>query len=361
MLFTLLTCASTGLLLASGSQARPLEARAENPLSDKSYGPIPGQTPYYSDYNGTALPFPFNVSTGAILPTSNGSAGLDDLLFQNLLQAEYVIFSFYQLGVDNYNTSSFVEAGFPENTYLRIVQIRDNEAGHARIFQDQISGASVIPGLCKYAFGTGMLTPTEYLLASTLLEISSMAFLTGLALQAQLDSSKAALLAIAETESRHNTWGLIDLWKQSPFAGPTDTVFPYANQILTTTRAFVIPGSCPKANPLFPTPNQALPTLSAAANSTTFTPGSPIKFAFPAAKPTFKAGQDYYAVYFHGLYNITVPYDPVTSESVIPSTFEPLGLILAVIADTPGAPTEDSVVAGPEFLFQQPVEINLLT
>ena len=361
MHFSLSSYFSTGLLLAAVSQARPLEPRDDNPLTDKSYGPIPGQTPYYSDFNGTALPFPFNVSTDAILPTSNGSAGLDDLLFQNLLQAEFVIFSFYQLGVDNYNTSTFVEAGFPEDTYLRIIQIRDNEAGHARIFQDQISDASVIPGLCKYAFGAGPLTPTEYLLAHTLLEISSMAFLTGLALQAQLDTSKAALLAIAETESRHQTWGLIELWKQSPFAGPTDTVFPYANQILTTTRAFVIPGSCPKVNPLFPTPNQALPSLTAATNSTTFTPGSPIKFAFPATKPSFTAGQDYYAVYFHGLYNISVPYDPATSESVIPASFEPLGLILAVIADAPGAPTQESVVAGPQFLFQQPLEINLLS
>ena len=361
MHFTLPTCVSAGLLLATVSQARPLKARDDNPLGDNSYGPVPGQTPYYSDYNGTALPFPFNVSTDAILPTSSDPAGLDDLLFQNLLQAEYVIFSFYQLGVDSYNTSSFVEAGYPEETYLRIVQIRDNEAGHARIFQNQISDASVVPGLCKYAYGTGPLTPTEYLLASTLLEISSMAFLTGLALQAQLDTSKSALLAIAETESRHQTWGLIDIWKQPPFAGPTDTVFPYANQILTTTRAFVIPGSCPKANPPFPTPNQALPSLAAAANSTTFSPGSPIKFDFPATKPNFTAGQDYYAVYFHGLYNISVPYDPVKSESVIPASFEPLGLILAVIADAPGAPTQESVVAGPEFLFQQPLEINLLT
>ena len=350
----------TGLLLVPQTQAAPLKS-AVSPLRNPFFGPLPGRSTYYSDYNGTDVAFPGNYTT--FLPAiEQGPPGADDLLFQNLLQAEWVIFSFYQAGVENFNTSAFVEAGFPEDTYLRITQIRDNEAGHARIFQEQISNTSVVPGRCQYLFGDIVTNPTEYLGASTILEISSMAFLTGLVLQAQLPASKSALLAIAEVESRHNTWGLLDIWHQSPFAGPADTVYPYANQILSTTSVFVAPGSCPKGNPQFPSPDQNLPTLAAVANSTTYLPGSPITFAFtnPKNQPKFKPNTKYYAVYFHGLGSISVPFDPATKKSIIPADFESNGLILAVIADVSGAPTLDTVVAGPFFDFQQPVGVNAL-
>ena len=355
------TLLSAGLLLPTELYAAPVSSTASNALRNPFFGPIPGRSTYYSDYNGTDVAFPGNY-TGLLPAISQGPPGKDDLLFQNLLQAEWVIFSFYQAGVENFNTSAFVEAGFPEDTYLRIVQIRDNEAGHARIFQEQISNTSVVPGRCQYLFGDIVINPTEYLAASTILEISSMAFLTGLVLQAQLPSSKSALLAIAETESRHNTWGLIDIWHQSPFAGPADTVYPYANQILTTTNVFVAPGSCPQGQPLFPNPDQNLPPLSAVKNSTTYLPGSPITFAFtsPKNQPTFVSGKQYYAVYYHGLGSVSVPFDPATNKSVIPADFESNGLILAVIAKESGAPTMDSVIAGPFFDFQQPIGINAL-
>jgi hypothetical protein len=79
-----------------------------------------------------------------------------------------------------------------------------------------------------------------------------MAFLTGLAQQAQLNATKGALTAIGETESRHNTWALMDIWDVSPFAGSFDTSFPYANQILYSTNQFIVPGSCPQENPPYP-------------------------------------------------------------------------------------------------------------
>lgn len=41
-------------------------------LSDTSYGPIPGQSSPYSAYEGTAAPFPGNI-TGAILNTTSGA------------------------------------------------------------------------------------------------------------------------------------------------------------------------------------------------------------------------------------------------------------------------------------------------
>ena len=326
-------------------------------LDDPSFGPIPAESSYYSSDNSTSTPFPGNYSQ-PIFPTSNGTKGADDLLFQNLLGAEWAIFAFYQFGVENFNQSAFEQAGYPPHTYQRIVEIRDNEAGHARIFEEQISNASTKPAPCKYQFG--ITSPVAYLAAHTVVEISSMSFLTGLILQAKLPSSKAALVAIAEVESRHEAWGLIDIWQQSPFAGPADTVFPYANEILDTTKVFIVPGSCPLGNPDYPIPSQSLPSLSYKENSTTLLPGSPVTLAFsdPTNQPDFEAGKTYYAVFFHGLISITEPFDTKTNASIIPAEFEAKGLFLAVISDTPGAPTIDSVKAGPLFIIEQPVEIN---
>ena len=326
-------------------------------LVDPRIGPIPGESSYYTNENSTSPPFPGNYSQ-PVFPTSNGTAGADDLLFQNLLGAEWAIFAFYQFGVETFNQSIFEDAGYPPHTYQRIIEIRDNEAGHARIFEEQISSASTKPAPCKYRFG--ITSPVAYLAAHTVVEISSMSFLTGLILQAQLNSSKAALVAIAEVESRHEAWGLIDIWQQSPFAGPVDTVFPYANEILDTTKVFIVPGSCPPGNPDYPVPSQNLPSLSYKTKSTTLLPGSPVTFAFsnPTNQPHFEAGKTYYAVYFHGLLNITEPFDTKTNSSMIPAEFEARGLFLAVISDTPGAPTIGSVKAGPLIITEQPVEIN---
>ncbi|KAL6718354.1 hypothetical protein ACLMJK_004443 [Lecanora helva] len=328
-------------------------------LDDPDFGPIPSESEYYNTGDTSkSPPFPGNYSQ-PVFPTSNGTKGADDLLFQNLLGAEWAIYAFYQYGVETFNSSVFEAAGYPNTTYDRIVEIRNNEAGHARIFGEAISDASTKPALCKYQFGLS--SPVAFLAAHTVVEISSMAFLTGLTLQAQLDSSKATLLAIAETESRHEAWGLIDIWNESPFGGPVDTIFPYANEILDTTKVFIVPGSCPKGNPDYPVPSQNLPSIGYVNGSSDLAPGSPVTLAFtdPKNQPTFESGTDYYAVFFHGIHNITAPFDTKTNKTTIPKEFEAKGLFLTVISDTPGAPTLDSVKAGPWVLTEQPVEINM--
>ena len=316
-------------------------------------GPQPGQSSYYSTYRGKPDAYPANVTKAVRLPTSNGTAGADDLLFQNLLSAEWAIYSFYQQGVSRFNTSAFEEAGFPNTTYDRISEIRDNEAGHLAIFQDAISDASITPGACEYQFP--FTDATTYLELGTLLEVSSMAFLTGLVLQAKLDKSKATLVAIAETESRHNTWSLMDIWHANPFAGPSDTIFPYANEILETTNLFIVPGSCPSENPPYPSPSQKLPYMQNAGNATLEQPGSTLSVNFPYKdnQPKFVDGKDYYMVAFHGVANASTPFDVKTGSAVIPKDIEPhKGIIIFVIADCPGAPILDSVVAGPLILSQ---------
>lgn len=336
--------------LASSSLARP--------TGELGLGPVPGQTSLYNSYRGEAPPFPGNV-TGATLPATTSPPGPDDLLFQNLLAAEWIVFSFYQQGVEAFNSTSFTDLGFPNTTYDRIAEIRDNEAGHLNLFYRFISSSSVKPGPCKYDFGFS--SPESWLAEQVVIELSSMAFLTGLVQQAQTNASRAALLAVAEVETRHNTWALIDIWNTNPFAGPVDTVYPYANQILDITNQFVVEGSCPKENPVYPSPVQHLPPLAFNAKTSDGHPGSRIELEFPKSRPEFEDCKEYFMVYFHGVSNITVPFDPKNGTSVVPAEFDvDKGLILGMLSSEPGAPTLESCVAGPLLLTEQPGKLTNL-
>ena len=139
--------------------------------------------------------------TAPVPATTSGPIGEDDILFQNLLSAEWAVFNFYQQGVEDFNASVFIDLGLPNTTYQRITEIRDNEAGHLRIFQDSISATSIKPGPCKYKYG--FTNAMEFLALQNIIEVSSMAFLTGLAQQAKALPTIGALLAIGQTETRH--------------------------------------------------------------------------------------------------------------------------------------------------------------
>jgi hypothetical protein len=317
-----------------------------------SQHPVPGFSDYYSNYRGKGVPYPGN-ETDPILPTTDGRPAADDILYQNLLAAEWAIFSFYQKGVEMLNASSFVEIGLPNTTYDRVQEIRDNEAGHLAIFQSQISSSSLKPGPCKYEFG--FTNAQSFVVTLTLLEIASMTFLTGLVQTAKTEATRAAMVAIAATESRHNTWALMDIWKSNPFGGPADTAFPYANQILDSTNQFVVPGTCPQVNPEYPYPNQHLPqfTYNPRTNSS-LTSGTEIEFVFTTPPPIWEPGKQYFAVFFHNIWKISVPFDHTTNTTTIPDFELNKGLIVGVIANTQGAPTLENVVAGPVLLVEQP-------
>ena len=198
------------LSLMNGVFAHPVR-RSTSPdcASDPTCGPIPGESSLYSDYNQKSSPFPANM-TAPIPATSTGPAGEDDILFQNLLSAEWAVYSFYQQGVEAFNQSVFVDLGLPNTTYQRITEIRDNEAGHLRIFQDSISPASVKPGACRYEYDFA--DASEFLALQNIIEVSSMAFLTGLAQQAKALSTMGALVAIGETETRHEVNLFLHEW-----------------------------------------------------------------------------------------------------------------------------------------------------
>jgi hypothetical protein len=358
---TALYCGTTLLSLAAAAAVNPRDTDAQV-LADPNYGPVPGQSPIFSNNEGDGPTFPANFR-GPIMPTAEGEPDVDDVVWQNLLAAEWLIYEFYQQGTDTFNVSAFVDAGFPNTTYDAISTLRDNEAGHLRIFQNQISDKVVKPGACEYKFP--WYDAESYLALTTVLEISSMAFLTGLVQTAQLPGSHAAMVAIAEVETRHETWSLLDIWHSDPFSGPSDTVFPYANQILGGTRAYIVPGSCPEENPLFPNPSPMLPHFAPARSTQSLQPGATVELTFPEEDhlPEFQDGQDYYAVFFHGPINMSVPLDvsgfPDTPLQVVVPDLEPKGVFIVVLADAAGAPTNESVVAGPSFFLMSPAELGL--
>ncbi|KAG7288310.1 hypothetical protein NEMBOFW57_007841 [Staphylotrichum longicolle] len=332
-------------------------------LADPTYGPIPGLSDHYSSYWGIERPFPGNISD-PVFPTEEGPPAEDDATWQNLLSAEWIIFEFYQQGVERFTDEDFVKAGFPTYTRRRLMEIRNNEAGHLRIFQNQISPTSIKPGACKYKFPLD--SPRGYLGFMTVMEISSMAFLTGLVQEAKIPWNQGAMAAISQTEARHEVWALMDIWKVDPFAGPADTVFPYANQILYSTHALVVPGTCPHENPEYPHPRQLLPDLWASHDANSVEPGARITLSFPEPdnQPVFDDDTQYYAVFFHSVLNVSVPIDtegfPERPINVtIPASLERKGVFVALVADEPGAPTKESVVAGPAVVLEQPAELGL--
>lgn len=348
--------------LAILAQAVALPATSQAQLKS-AVNAVPGESSLFRNYQGKKTPLASNY-TKFIPATGSGPKSPDDLLFQNLLSAEWVIYSLYQEAVELFSPSNFTKLGLPNNTYERIAEIRDNEAGHIRIFQDQISNNSAKPGPCKYGFGfENTKSAQEFLAIQVFIEVASMAFLTGLSNQADLNVSKSALMAIGQIESRHNTWALIDVWNTDPFSGPVDTVYPYANQILELTNQFILPGSCPSQNPVYPSPRQHLPTLSFNTTTTKATPGSTLEFVFSDQdnQPKFDDGKDYYVVFYHGLNIVSVPYDPKKNTAVIPKEFDTnAGIIMASIADEVDAPTESSVVSGPLIILAQPGRLTLV-
>ena len=189
------------LSLVAALAANPVRRDAsQSCLSDPKCGPVPGESTFYTNYTGKSPPFPANT-TVPVSATASGPAGVDDILFQNLLSAEWAVFNFYQQGVEAFNESVFTDLGLPKTTYQRITEIRNNEAGHLRIFQDSISATSIKPGPCKYEYG--FTSAMEFLALQNIIEVSSMAFLTGLAQQAKALSTIGALTAIGQTETRH--------------------------------------------------------------------------------------------------------------------------------------------------------------
>jgi hypothetical protein len=84
--------------------------------------PKPSESSYYSTYRGKSVAYPANITKTAILPTKKGEADHEDLLFQDLMSAEWAIYSFYQQGVERSTLLPSRKLDFP--TLLMIAQPR---------------------------------------------------------------------------------------------------------------------------------------------------------------------------------------------------------------------------------------------
>ena len=102
-------------------------------------------------WKGPDPPYPGNRKD-PILPTSDGPPAPDDELFQSLAAAEWTILAFYNDAIRRFKSEDFTSLGFPNDTFDRIQEIRNNEAGHVQITLDMISDASTKPGPCEYNF-----------------------------------------------------------------------------------------------------------------------------------------------------------------------------------------------------------------
>lgn len=127
-----------------------------------------------------------------------------------------------------------------------------------------------------------------------------------------------------------------------------------------------MPGSCPAANPPYPSPDQALPPFGVAGDTASVAPGATaaLNFTDAANQPVFAKGEQYRAVFFHGVTNISVPVEvsrwPGEAITItVPRQFEERGVIIAVIANETGAPDLDAVIAGPQISLQQNEQVGV--
>lgn len=74
----------------------------------------------------------------------------------------------------------------------------------------------------------------------------------------------------------------------------------------------------------------------------------------------FGEEQECYAVFFHGVLSISVPLDTRTMRVQVPTALEPKGIFEVALATEKGALTDESVVAGPLVLLEDPADSRLL-
>jgi hypothetical protein len=114
-------------------------------------------------------------------------------------------------------------------------------------------------------------------------------------------------------------------------------------------------------NPVYPNPRQSLPLLAFSKNGTTARPGSKIRFMFLDAdnQPRFEDENEYYAVFYHGLDTVSVPFDRKTNSSTIPERFDSESSIIMVEIANAGCAHGGELVAGPLIILEQPESLTL--
>ncbi|PWN36508.1 uncharacterized protein FA14DRAFT_175820 [Meira miltonrushii] len=329
------------LLTILGVNAIPyrLFSRQENSIYGKnatSYGP---QT-----YGQSTFPAPSNPA----------EVSADQILFQNLLAAEWIVDSMYTSGLAFFTQSDFTSAGYPNNTYDQLQSVYQNENGHLKLFERAIDSNVVKPGRCNYSYGfEHIANKTEavrvYMNIVSEVEIGSMAYLTGLAHQAEEVETLYTIMGTISAETRHLTYVNGQVLNVGDFVGPTDTIYPFPLQLLSVTKQFIVPNSCPAENPPYPSPDQDLPKLSIDIKKSKIQSKNGSLTLTADLKDT-QSKNDLSVIFFQSVFNYT---ERATSlgnnifQVSIPNLTSDKGNLIVALSNTSDVTKKEDIVAGP--------------
>lgn len=337
MLFLLPTL----LLIAIGVSALPpkLVKRDDDPIygnNATSYGP--------RNYGQSTFPS----------PSSPMKSSGDQLLFQNLLAAEWIVDSMYASGLEFFTPTDFIQAGYPNNTYNQLQSVYENENGHLKLFERAIDSNIIKPSRCNYSYGFEHIkNKTEavqvYMAIVSQVEIGSMAYLTGLAHQAEEVETLYTIMGTISAETRHLTFVNGQVLNVGDFVGPTDTTYPFPLQLLSLTKQFIVPNSCPAENPPYPSPDQNLPGLSLNAKQSNIQAKGG-NLTLIADLENFQSQDNFYAIYFQSVFNYTMPSKYIgnnTFQVEMPTLTSDKGNLIVALSNTSHVTKKEDILAGP--------------
>lgn len=326
-------------ILSVGAVPYKLITRDDNSIYGKnatSYGPI--------NYGQTTFP----------KPSKQIKSSGDQLLFQNLLAAEWIVDSMYASGLQHFTQSDFTAAGYPNNTYAQLESVYQNENGHLRLFERAIDENVIKPGRCNYSYGFEQISnKTEaaqiYMNIVSEVEIGSMAYLTGLAHQAEQVETLYTIMGTISAETRHLTYVNGQVLVVGNFVGPTDTIYPFPLQLLSVTKQFIVPNSCPHDNPPYPSPDQNLPKLLLDIKRSNIQSKNG-NLTLSALLTDSQAKDDLHVVFFQSVFNYT---EKVTSlgnntyQVNIPTLTSDKGNLIVALSNTSHVTKKEDIIAGP--------------
>ncbi|KAJ6594507.1 ferritin-like domain-containing protein [Mycena capillaripes] len=177
----------------------------------------------------------------------------DPQVLNYALTLEHLEATFYKQSLDKFSDSDFIDAGYPEWTRSRFVQIRDHEVTHVTFLTTALetAGARAVDA-CEYSFP--VTDVDSFVNLAAILELVGTAAYTGGAQFVDDKNYLTAAASILAVEARHEAW-INSAVKQS---SPWDTAFQtplLPNPVYSLAAPFI--KSCPSSNA------DSLPALTA--------------------------------------------------------------------------------------------------
>jgi hypothetical protein len=172
------------------------------------------------------------------------------------LTLEHLEDTFYRQGLANFTMQHFNEAGFDNETYMRIQNVSMDEQTHVKFLTGALKAANATPvAECTYTFG--VTDVKSFLATASILEGVGVSAYLGAAASIMEKTYLTAAGSILTVEARHSAY-IRNTNKQAPFPSPFDNPLSF-NEVYTLAAQFIT--ACPADNP--PLPVKAFPTLIA--------------------------------------------------------------------------------------------------